>query len=369
MIPAADLSPTEALDELAGYLRPPGQGIHAVSTGKAELAAQTRAYLGPAADAPWRDWLAQLLEAPTGPALLAIPHDNGAGIVRGAARGPEAIRAALGAAPCLDLGDVFCVPHFLDEGGLSEAQRHRSQDALYADLDEAARRRRPVSPIGMATRALQLVRRLAPGLKIMALGGDHTVTWPVLDARFDEPPAAYADLGIVHFDAHTDLLPSRLGVPYCFATWAYHANERIGRGQRLVQIGIRASGHDRGHWESSLDVVQLWAPDVRDLAPEDLAARVLDALDRQGVRRVYVSNDLDGTDAHWAAACGTPEPGGLHPDQVDGVLQAILRSDLEVIGADLVELAPGLSLSEDASRRSVETATRYVRSSIALLEG
>ncbi len=43
---------------------------------------------------------------------------------------------------------------------------------------------------------------------------------------------------------------------YCCATWSYHANGRLGRGGRLVQVGVRASGHDREHWESTLGVRQ-----------------------------------------------------------------------------------------------------------------
>ena len=70
--------------------------------------------------------------------------------------------------------------------------------------------------------------RLAPNMRIMMLGGDHSVSWPVMDAMLAKEPDGNADVGIVHFDAHTDLLPQRLGVPYCFATWAFHANERTG---------------------------------------------------------------------------------------------------------------------------------------------
>ena len=59
--------------------------------------------------------------------------------------------------------------------------------------------------------------------------------------------------GLLHFDAHTDLLQERLGIQYCFATWAYHANELLRRDGRLVQVGIRASGRSQSHWESSLE--------------------------------------------------------------------------------------------------------------------
>ena len=98
--------PDQILDELAAYLRPPGQGIHAFSTGKEAIDAATAAYLGDAWNPSdsWRGHLSTLATAPPPIALLAIPCDTGAGIVRGAAWGPAAIREGLGAAPVFDLG-------------------------------------------------------------------------------------------------------------------------------------------------------------------------------------------------------------------------------------------------------------------------
>jgi arginase family enzyme len=344
------------LDELACYLRPPGQGIHTVSTGKREQLAQTRAYLGESWDPeqPWREQLSRVVGAKF--AMLAIPSDTGAGIMRGAARGPEAIRAALGRAPVLDLGDVLSIPQLLDEEMLSDSARARCQDALWPELPEDRRRTLPVSPLGMAERVRRLLLELAPQLRLLLLGGDHTVTWPVLAPLLDGPTE---DLGLVHFDAHTDLLPERLGIRYCFATWAWHANARLG-GQRLVQVGIRASARSREHWEQTLGVKQIWADEARALEPHALARVVVDHLEARGVSRVYISNDIDGTDARFAAACGTPEPDGLSPDHVLAVTEAVGEC-FHVIGADLVELAPGLSLDANLAETSVQTAFSYVQ--------
>jgi arginase family enzyme len=361
--------PGAALDELAYYLRPPGQGIHAVSSGKAELAAKTRAYLG-SEIRPWREHLEDVVNAKL--AILAIPSDTGAGIVRGAAWGPMAIRAALGRAPVLDLGDVFCVPQLLDEAMLSAEQRARTQDALWPELPGDLRRTLPVSPLGMAERVRRLLAVIAPQLRVLMLGGDHTVTWPVLAPLLDAPTD---DLGIVHFDAHTDLLPERLGITYCFATWAYHVNAALqanaspsAPSQRLIQLGIRASGKPRSHWEQTLGVRQVWADEARSLSPDALADLVVTHLRERGVRRVYLTNDIDGTDAHFAAACGTPEPDGLTPQQVCAVISAVGQA-FDVIGADLVELAPGLSLDAAAAARSVETALEYIYATLTALGG
>lgn len=355
------------LDELALYLRPPGQGIHTVSTGREALEATTARYLGhDAAASPWRAHLARVLTLErTAPALMAIPSDTGAGLVRGANRGPEGIRAEFGAAPVDDLGDILTIPHLLGEDMLSESQRAACQHALYPDATH--RGALPVSPLGMAERSVRLIRTLAPKLPLHTLGGDHTVSWPVVAALLDTDPAKNHDVGIVHFDAHTDLLPHRLGVDHCFATWAYHANERLGRGGRLVQIGIRVSGRDKAHWERTCDVRQYWAEEARRMGVEHVGARVVEDLRAAGVRRVYISNDIDGTDAHWAAACGTPEVEGLSPDLVEGVIAAVDAAGFAPLGADLVEVAPGLSLDADASARTLATAARYVRAQLAFL--
>jgi arginase family enzyme len=345
------------LAELACYLRPPGQGIHTVSTGKQEQLARTRAYLGPSwdPDRPWREQLERVVGARF--AMLAIPSDTGAGIMRGAARGPEAIRSALGRAPVLDLGDVMSIPQLLDEEMLSDSQRARCQDALWPELPEPERRALPVSPLGMAERVRRLLLLLAPKLRLLMLGGDHTVTWPVLSPLLE---GKTEDLGIVHFDAHTDLLPERLGIRYCFATWAHHANQKLGGGQRMIQLGIRASARTREHWEQTQGVKQIWADEARALEPHALARRVVDHLEALGVSRVYISNDMDGTDARYAAACGTPEPNGLLPEHVLAVTEAVGEC-FHVIGADLVELAPGLSLDAKLAETSAQTAFAYVR--------
>ena len=362
------MSRTALLDELALYLRPPGQGIYAVSTGKAALEEATRSYLGGVdSNAPWRRHLETIADPDVGVALLGVPSDVGAGIVRGAAWGPTAIRRELGSAPVLDLGDVFTIPHLIEDEACSTAQLERSREAMYAGVMAPFRRGLPVSPISVTRRVYALLAALDPDLKIMLLGGDHTVTWPAMAELLQGGPTRNEDVGIVHFDAHTDLMPERLGVEHCFATWAWHANQLLGGGQRLIQLGIRASGKDRAHWERTEDVRQVWAHEALEMGPEALASLVAEHLESIDVQRVYVSNDLDGTDAYWAAACGTPEPDGLTPDHVLAVLEA-LKGRFAVFGADLVELAPGLSLDREAADRSAKTATRYVRKSLELLE-
>lgn len=364
-------------DLLPFLLRPAGGGIHLVSTGRDEQRAlQRRLYRAASdeeVDARWRE---ELEAARTARAvLLGIPSDAGGGLQRGANLAPAALRARLvddhgarleraRAAGLVDLGDVFCVPQLLEDEMLSDAQLASSRRALYPDLDEEVRRELPVSPLSIAERALSLVLAGNPRVKVLALGGDHSTALPVVRALSRVRPG----LGIVQLDAHTDLLRERLGVLHCFGTWAYHANELVGRGGRLVQAGIRASAHDRSHWESTLGVRQLWAAEVRRDPAAALDA-VLAQLRDAGVSGVYLSNDIDGTDPAYADATGTPEPGGLEPDWVRALVRR-LGAELGLCGGDLMEVAPQVARSPEGGPRTLATAASYLIETIeAALSG
>lgn len=354
------------IDTLELLLRPAGGGIHLVSTGKAEqLALQQRLYgAGDAAEirARWREDLARAATARA--VVLGIPSDVGAGFRRGANLGPAAIRAKLmdddpsrtardRADGVVDLGDVFVVPQLLHDDMLSEAQLAATRRALFPGLPPEAAAGLPVSPLSIAERALALVLEANPRARVFALGGDHSTAWPVVSAL----AARWPGLGIVQIDAHTDLLAERLGVRYCFGTWSYHANDLVGRGGRLVQVGTRASARDRAHWESTLDVRQFWAADVLadpHAALEEIVAHVK----ATGVSSVYFTNDIDGTDQQWADATGTPEPGGLTPVFVSALIRR-LGTEVGIAGGDVMEVAPGISGSEGAGPRTVGLAAGY----------
>jgi agmatinase len=81
------------------------------------------------------------------------------------------------------------------------------------------------------------------------------------------------------------------------------------------------------------------------------------------VKGVYFSNDIDGTDARWADATGTPEPGGLEPDWV---LELIARLGREVglLGGDVVEVAPALTPTPESAPRTVGLAARYLAATV-----
>ena len=354
-------------DELEAMLRPAAGGVHLVSTGRAQQAKLQRALYGVTTDDEVRaKFRAQLARIPTARGvILGIPSDVGAGFVRGANLGPQVIRSTLlqivpdWAKRCdelgiVDIGDVFVVPQLLHDEMLSEAQLAATRKALY---DGAAL---PVSPLSIAERVLDLVFAQNPQCAPFVIGGDHSTAWPVVAALARARTDRWS---IVQPDAHTDLLEHRLGVKYCFATWSYHANELLGRDGRLVQVGTRASGRDRTHWESTLGVRQFWASECRARPAESLDA-VIAHLKSVGATSVYFSNDIDGTDDSVADATGTPEPWGLEPDWVMRLIRR-LGDEIGLLGGDIMEVAPPLRQVPRGAHKTTLLAARYFRQTIA----
>jgi agmatinase len=357
------------LDELAALLRPAGGGLYLVSTGRAEQEALQQRLYGvsdaAAVQAAFRATLEKIRGARG--VILAVPTDVGAGFQRGANLGPAAVRSELHRDPgfadflaargVIDLGDVFVVPQLLHDDMLSAGQLAASRRALYPGLEGEAL---PVSPLSIEERALDLVFALNPAVKPFVIGGDHSTAWPVAAAL---ARARREPWGIVQPDAHTDLLEERLGVKYCFATWSFHANRLLGAPGRMVQVGIRATRFPREHWETTTGVRQFWGEDCR-LRPAETLDAIFAHLASVGVRGVYFSNDIDGTDAEHADATGTPEPLGCDPEFVVELIRRLGR-EVGLVAGDIMEVAPSLQPRPDSRARTVALAARYFRETIA----
>ena len=356
------------LDELATLLRPAGGGLYLVSTGKAEQdSLQQRLYDATSAaqvQQRFRDALERIATARG--VLVGVPSDVGAGFRRSANLGPQGIRLRLlddgvdlSSRGVVDLGDVFVVPQLLSDDMLSASQLEASRRAVYPNLSDEVRAKFPVAPLSIERRVFELVFALNPKTKPFVLGGDHSTALPVVQALAGVAPQPW---GIVQPDAHTDLLETRLGIRHCFATWSWHANELLGRQGRLTQVGIRASGRDRAHWESTLGVRQFWAKDV--LAdPQGQLDALVAHVKSTGVRGVYFSNDIDGTDSKWADATGTPEPFGLEPDWLVELIRRLGR-EVGLLGGDVMEVAPSLTPTPDSAPRTLALAARYLRETV-----
>jgi len=347
---------------LAEWLRP--QGVYTVTTGSGELAqgVQRRYDAADSAEATAK-WRASLDGVHSARAfILGVPMDAGAGFARGSFMGPHAIRRTLHErgdwqrlrdCGVLDLGDVRVHPALIHDTMVSQNQL----SAVRSSRQWPAESSWPVSPLSLLERVLDVLHALAPGVPVCILGGDHSISRVPVEKLARQSDSRV--LGCLHLDAHTDLLQHREGNEWSFATWAWHANRAIGRAGRLVQVGLRVSGTPKAQWEQEQGVRQFWAADILH-NPEATQRAILQALRDAGVRRLYVSHDIDANDPTFAACTGTPEPGGLHPDWVRGLLLAAAE-EFCVVGCDLVEVAPGLHLQQPGEpARTLQLASDYL---------
>ncbi len=356
---------------LCRLLRPAGGGLYVVSTGVAEQRALQRKIYGAdtddGIDACWRDAIDGISRARV--VVLGVPSDVGAGFTRGANRAPSALRGFLMSRPkhpiwsedVVDVGDVFCVPQLLSDDMLSTAQLAATREALYGTQETDL----PVAPLDICRAALDAVHALNPDAVTVVIGGDHSVGYPAFAACYDHWTARGRRVGLLHFDAHTDLLAERLGVRICFATWAWHANQLMGNDGRIVQVGIRISGRERGHWETDQNLRQIWAHEANAMGVDALVDEITARFTALGVDALYVSNDIDGTDPAFAAATGTPEPDGLEPPLVTALTRR-LAARFPLIGGDLVEVAPPLANEVPGEpEQTLQTASTYLADLIA----
>ena len=370
------VDPDGDLYPLTSLLRPAGGGVYLVKTGLQEQKAlQQRIYNVADADAVQGAWHRALRRAKSGYdadgsetslLLMGVPSDIGAGFTRGANHAPAELRAyMLNEEPdhpllsplCIDVGDVRVVPQLLSDDMLHIAQLSKTRAALYGDPTTNL----PVGALNICSYALDTLTQSSPSAVPIVLGGDHSIGWPAFSAAFERwEKRRGVRLGLLHFDAHTDLLKDRLGVRFCFATWAWHANHLLGEDGRLVQVGIRSSAHPREYWENLCNVRQFWAQEVHDRSIDAVADEIIARFKALGVTALYVSNDIDGTDEAYAASTGTPEPNGLTPDQIDSLTRRI-GARFPLIGADLVEVAPPLSRELGEPERTFKTASLYLR--------
>jgi arginase len=234
------------------------------------------------------------------PTLLGVPWDGASAFRRGAAGAPAAIREALrshaGNAWTESLVDLGVPGAFADAGDLSLVTDHAA--AITAGVAAI----------------------LASGGRPVVLGGDHSITHPVLQAVRARHPA----LSILHLDAHNDLYDHFEGDRGSHACPFARIME-AGLADQLVQVGIRAmTGHQR-------EQAARFGVEVIDMRAW-LAGR------RPALRHpAWISLDVDVLDPAFAPGVSHREPGGLSVRDVLALLQAV---EVPVVGADLVEYNP-----------------------------
>jgi agmatinase len=246
--------------------------------------------------------------------LLGIPYDGSSSFQRGAALGPAAIRAALRSESSNswneDEQDVL--PLLEDVGDLGLDGLTDPRPLIEARVDALMRE----------------------GATPLLLGGDHSVTWPIVRAVSRHLPR----LTILHLDAHPDLYDALDGDRGSHGSPFARIMEE-GLASSLVQCGIRTiNQHQREQARRfGVEVVTMRS----GIEAMITAARRLEG-------PVYLSLDLDVLDPAFAPGISHPEPGGLTTREVIRIVQAIPRGRL--IAADLVELNPRNDLRDLTAR-------------------
>ena len=249
--------------------------------------------------------------------LVGVPWDGGTTNRAGARHGPRQLR---------DLSTMVRL--------VNQATGVRPfHQARCADLGDC-----PVNPASVEDTLVKVEdffeRLREAGVVPMAAGGDHLITLPVLRGT-----AGGRALGMIHFDAHTDLYDSYFGgYRYTHGTPFRRAcEEGLLDPRRIVQIGIRGTAYD------GEDVAWGRANGVRIVMIEELMDRGTDAVMDEALTiveggPVYVSFDIDGIDPSMAPGTGTPEIGGFTTHQAQRMVRRL--QGLDLVGADLVEVSP-----------------------------
>ncbi|MDE2580047.1 MAG: agmatinase [Rhodospirillales bacterium] len=255
--------------------------------------------------------------------IIGVPFDGGVTHRSGARHGPRAVRAqsallrryngVTGVAPFAgarvrDLGDCWIeFPYQLE-----------------AALDEIAGFYRAV---------------VAAGVVPLSVGGDHSVSLPILRAV-----GAARPVGMVHVDAHCDTGDDYMGSRFHHgAPFRRAVEEGLLDPARVVQIGIRGTTNDPDMWgfsqQSGMRVIGIDEfDDIGWRAAADEARRVV------GPGPAYLSFDIDSLDPAEAPGTGTPEAGGIRMREALRLLRAL--RGLDFVGADLVEVAPPFDVGD-----------------------
>lgn len=271
--------------------------------------------------------MGQQIGSDRGPArlrLIGAPTDCHSSFLRGAAKAPPAIRAAIGSPH----GNAAC------ESGIEIGTDLIVEEGEDLPLAEAE------GDAALITAAV--ARSIGDGAVPLVLGGDHSISWPVVEAV----AAAHGPVDILHFDAHPDLYDNFEGDPRSHASPFARIMER-GLARRLVQVGIRTLNR---HCREQAERFGAEIVEMRGFAPDRVP--IPDG-------PLYISIDLDGFDPAFAPGVSHHEPGGL---SVRDVLAVLERVEARVVGADIVEYNP----ARDVNGVTAVLAAKLVKEVAAL---
>ena len=264
-----------------------------------------------------RNWIGQNEDYKTSNiVMLGMPFDGTVSYRPGSRFAPEQIRLA-------SWGLEEYSPYF--DKHLEDCNFHDAGDLEF--------------PLGNTEKSLEVIKNnveeiYRDGKRVFGIGGEHLVTLPEIQAV-----SKYVDnLAIVHFDAHTDLREEYLGEPLSHSAVIRHSAEIVGF-ENLKQIGIRSG------MKEEFELMKKYGTLIHEHSELDCFKN----------KNIFVTVDLDVLDTSIMPGTGTPEVGGLNFNELVDWFKYL--SNFNIIGADVVELAPDY----DASGASTAVATKVIR--------
>ncbi len=249
--------------------------------------------------------------------IVGVPWDGGTTNRPGPRHGPRQMR---------------------DQSAMVRRMHQTSHIVPYDHLNVADLGDAPVNPANLDD-ALQRVegfyhKLVAAGIKPLSAGGDHLCSLPILRALGKKQP-----VGMIHFDAHTDLYDSYFGgFKYTHGTPFRRAiEEGVLDPKRTIQIGLRGSMYDLDDFafgeKHGVRLVR-----IEEAMEKGPAVIMAEARQIVGEGETYVSFDIDMLDPVYAPGTGTPEIGGFTTFQAQQMLR--LMKGVNIVGADVVEVSP-----------------------------
>ena len=276
-------------------------------------------------------------------AIVGAPMDDLVSDRPGARFGPRAIRAC------------SCPPGAHLEAGVNAFENLRVVD--FGDAPVI-----PADPLRSHQAIHDTVAAvLSAGAIPVILGGDHSIAEPDMRACYE----VHGPLGLVHLDAHTDT-GSDFGLELSHGTPMYRLVEAgaVDPG-RYVQIGLRGywPGEKEFAWQRERGITSLFMHDIRDRGIRAIIGETLAIVGEQGP--VFLSVDVDVLDPAYAPGTGTPEPGGMTPVDVLWACRTIAAA-VELVGAEVVEVAPDWLGSRDITAHVAERIVREILTGVAM---
>ncbi len=289
--------------------------------------------------------------------IIPVPWEVTVSYGAGASEGPEAI---LDASFQIDLShqefpELWKLGMFLDEAPLHWKTNSDKYKKLAQPIIEALENGDEIAAFPVLQNDLETINKVCrdlhtevkervlywmnKGKKVVLLGGDHSTPLGYYEALASQ----HEEFGILHIDAHMDLRKAYEGFTYSHASIMYNALQ-LPQIKKIVQVGIR------DFCEQEVEVVNQENGRVLVHTDTDIKKQLFEGNTWQHLcdhiiyslpKKVSISFDIDGMNALYCPNTGTPVPGGFSYEQATYLLSRLADSNKEIIGVDLVEVAPG----------------------------